>query len=137
MGEELQLGRGATLRVLAHSEELLELEARYDPAGAPPPSHLHPAQDERFEVLVGAMQARVGGRARTLEVGQPLEVSRGTPHQMWNAGAEVAVVNWQTAPAGRTLAWFRELAAILRGEPSGDPAALLAEYADVFQLAGE
>lgn len=49
MGEELKLGPGTTLRVVAHSGELLQLQATYSGGGAAPPAHLHPAQDERFE----------------------------------------------------------------------------------------
>jgi hypothetical protein len=43
--------------------------------------------------------------------------------------------NWRTMPAGRTLDWFSELAALQRGEPLKDPATLLSEYSDVFRLA--
>ena len=38
-------------------------------------------------------------------------------------------------PAGRTLDWFRELAALQSGQPLKDPASLLSEYRDVFRLA--
>jgi quercetin dioxygenase-like cupin family protein len=136
VGEELEIGTGTRLRVLSRSEELLELEASYDGGGSPPPAHLHPEQDERFEVLAGAMTARVSGRERELSRGAVLEVPRGTPHQMWNAGGETAVMRWSTTPAGRTLEWFRELAALARGEQAGDPATLLERYRDVFRLAG-
>ena len=66
-----------------------------------------------------------------------LEISHGTPHQMWNGGDREAVVEWRTRPAGRTLEWFGRLSAMLAGESSADPAALLAEYADVFRLVEE
>jgi mannose-6-phosphate isomerase-like protein (cupin superfamily) len=135
VSERLTIASGTTLRVLSRSEELLELEATYDGAGTPAPAHLHPAQDERFEVLAGSMSALIAGRAAEIATGELLEVPRGTPHQMWNAGAEAAVVRWRTMPAGRTLEWFRELAAALRGEALGDPATLLSRYSDVFRLA--
>jgi hypothetical protein len=53
---------------------------------------------------------------------------------MWNGGREPAVMSWATKPAGRTLDWFRELAALRRGEPLGDPQTLLSRYSDVFAL---
>jgi mannose-6-phosphate isomerase-like protein (cupin superfamily) len=134
MAEELKLGTGTTLRVVAHTDELLQLQATYAGGGAAPPAHLHPAQDERFEVLEGAMSTRVNQRDGQLGGGDVLEIPRGTAHQMWNAGNEPAVVDWRTMPAGRTLEWFRALAALLGGQsPSGAPA-LLAEYDDVFRL---
>ena len=137
MAEELKLGPGTILRVVAHSEALLQFQATYDGGGAAPPAHLHPAQDERFEVLAGAMNTRVDGREGELATGDVLEIPRGTTHQMWNGGEQPAVVDWRTMPAGRTLEWFRQLAAMLGGEGSADPAVLLAEYSDVFRLVDE
>ncbi len=134
MSEELVLGPGTTLRVLSHDEHALVLEATYAGGSSPPPPHLHPAQDERFEVCAGAMHALVGSEQHTIATGEVLEIPRGTVHQMWNEGDEQAVVSWRTAPPGRTLEWFRELAATLRGEGREDPSTLLSDYADVFVL---
>jgi quercetin dioxygenase-like cupin family protein len=135
MAEELKLGPATTLSVVARDDDALVLRATYDDGGTAPPAHLHPAQDERFEVLAGSMRARIDGREQELVTGTVLEIPRGTAHQMWNAGDEQAVVDWRTSPAGRTLDWFRELSALLGGESSADGAALLAEYGDVFVLA--
>ncbi len=135
MAEELKLGPATTLRVIAHDDNALALRATYGGGSAAPPAHLHPAQDERFEVLSGSMLALVGGRELELATGAVLEIPRGAAHQMWNAADEQAVVDWRTYPAGRTLDWFRELSALLSGESSADGAALLAEYSDVFVLA--
>jgi mannose-6-phosphate isomerase-like protein (cupin superfamily) len=134
MPEEISLGPGTTLRVIADGEERLELEATYAGNGTPPPTHLHPAQEERFEVLQGAMRVRVGGRESALAAGETLDIPRETPHQMWNDTDQPAVVKWETMPAGRTLDWFRELAAVLRGEGRERPEDLLADYSDVFRL---
>jgi len=134
MSEQLALGPGTTLRVLSHDEHALVLEATYAGGSAPPPAHLHPAQDERFELRAGEMHALVGGERRTIALGQVLEIPSGTVHQMWNEGEEQAVAVWRTTPPGRTLDWFRELAATLRGEGREDPSTLLGDYADVFVL---
>jgi Cupin domain len=123
--------------VIAHDEHVLRLRATYAAGGAAPPPHLHPEQDERFEVLAGAMRNRIAGEDGELREGEVLEIGRGTVHQMWNAGDEPAVVDWRTTPAGRALDWFRALSAMLAGESTADPAALLAEYADVFRLVEE
>src|ERR1700694_2265599 len=63
-------------------------------------------------------------RCRSRSTGLPdaslpvgLELACGPP---W-----VVVVNWKTIPPGRTLEWFRELAALQRGASLGDPATLL------------
>jgi mannose-6-phosphate isomerase-like protein (cupin superfamily) len=137
VGDELKLGPGTTLRVVAHDADELLLQATYAPSGSAPPAHLHPAQDERFEVISGAMRTRIDGEESGLSEGEVLEIARGTPHQMWNGGDRQAVLEWRTTPAGRTLQWFGELSSMLAGESSADPAALLAEYADVFRLVEE
>jgi quercetin dioxygenase-like cupin family protein len=135
MPEELVIGPGTTLRVLAHDDDLLALEATYAGGGVGPPAHFHPDQDERFEVQAGALQVRLAGQERVIVAGDVLEVPRATVHQMWNASEDPAVVTWRTTPAGRTLDWFRELAALQRGEGRSDPASLLSDYNDVFRLA--
>jgi mannose-6-phosphate isomerase-like protein (cupin superfamily) len=134
MSEQLALGPGTTLTVLSNDEQALVIEARYAGGSSPPPAHLHPGQDERFEVRTGAIRALVGSEQHTIAAGEALEIPRGTAHQMWNEGEEQAVVIWRTVPPKRTLDWFRELAAALRGEGREDPATLLDEYADVFVL---
>ena len=88
-----------------------------------------------MEVLAGVMRTRIGGRDGEIGAGEVLEVPRGVVHQLWSAGAETAVLRWSTMPAGRTLEWFRELAAATAGEPRGDPATLLTRYRDFFRLA--
>jgi len=135
MGEELAIGPSTTLRVLAVTPEQLEMEATYASGGSPPPAHLHPEQDERFEVLAGSVRALVAGREISLVAGDVLEIPSETVHQMWNETGEPAVVNWRTTPAGRTLDWFRELSAVLRGEGRTEPEKLLDDYSDVFRLA--
>jgi mannose-6-phosphate isomerase-like protein (cupin superfamily) len=136
VGDELlKIAGGTTLRVLFAGPERLELEARYEGGGAEPPAHFHPAQDELFEALAGAMRTRIGGREGTLAAGETLAIPAGAVHQMWNAGEETAVLRWTTTPAGRTLEWFTVLAAALAGRPLGDPSTLLDRYSDVFRLA--
>lgn len=98
MTEELAIGPGTSLRVLVHDDQALELEATYAPGGTPPPAHFHPEQDERFEVLAGAMHVRLDGRDCTIGEADVLEVPRGTVHQMWNEGAEPAAMRWRRSP---------------------------------------
>ena len=140
----LKLTPTESVTVRSAEPGLLEVEARYGPNGAAPPRHLHPAQDEHFEVLEGSLTTFVQGRERVLQVGDTLEIPARAAHQMWNPGSAPARVLWRTSPAGRTLEWFEALDALQRegrvlknGIPS--PLAmsvLLTEYRDVFRLAG-
>ena len=74
------------------------------------------------------------GQDGKIATGDVLDIPRGTVHQMWNASTETAVLSWKTMPAGRTLDWFCEMAALARGEDRDDPAKLLESYSDVFRL---
>src|SRR5688500_6442790 len=107
MPETLPLTPHEHVTVLEHTPDRLVVEVVYDAGGRKPPAHVHPAQDERFEILSGRLAVRLGGEERTLQAGDVLEIPRGTSHAMANAGDEPARARWETAPAGRTLDWFR------------------------------
>ncbi len=143
MSRTLKLTPTESVEIRNSNPEALEVEATYGAASKPPPKHLHPAQDEHFEVLAGALRAVVGDQERTLGPGETLEIPRGTPHQMWNPGGEQARVLWQTRPRGRTEQWFTALDTLQRQGrvgANGLPGplafgAMLTEYSDVFRLA--
>lgn len=133
MAEEGQLFEapdGNTLRLVRITDDLLEMEATYSGAGALPPPHFHPAQDECFEVLEGAVQVVADGEPRRGETGETFEVPAGTVHQMGGDGP--ARVKWEVRPALKTAEFFE---GVHRGEPMRDPQAFLARYADEFRLA--
>jgi mannose-6-phosphate isomerase-like protein (cupin superfamily) len=63
--------------------ELLEVESVYTkPSPSRPPTHYHPRQEERFEVLSGRVNVVVDGKERALEEGEVLTIQPGTPHEM-------------------------------------------------------
>jgi quercetin dioxygenase-like cupin family protein len=141
--ETLQLTPHESLVIRSSTPEALEVEATYG-TGKPPPSHFHPAQDERFEVLEGSIHFKVDGTERTLAAGETIDIPRGVPHQIWNPDPAPARVHWVTSPAGRTEQWFRALDAVRReGKVGKDgmpgPLAFgvyLTAYRDTFRLAG-
>ncbi len=144
LSETLSLTPSESVAIRSSGPELLEVEATYGPGGEAPPKHLHPSQDEHFEVLEGELRVRVGdGGERVLAKGEEVDVPRGVPHQMWNPGAETARVRWQTRPALRTESWFRAIDAVRRSGRLGKDgmpgplafAVFLNEYRDVFRLA--
>jgi mannose-6-phosphate isomerase-like protein (cupin superfamily) len=140
MGDVLKLGPHDSLEIVSSTAEALEVKASYRPGGSPPPAHFHPAQDEHFEVLEGAVRVRVDGEESDLPGGGEIEIGRGQVHQIWNPHEEPARVRWVTSPAGRTEQWFRVLDGLFRegGDVAEgrevDFAALLEEYGDVFRL---
>jgi quercetin dioxygenase-like cupin family protein len=121
--------------------ELLEMEATYQPGSTEPLEHLHPHQDERFEVVSGSVRARVAGEERTLAAGETLDIPRRTVHAMWNDGDTEAQVIWQTRPALRTEDFMVTTARLARegrltAKGVGNPllgAALMQQFRDEFR----
>lgn len=124
--------------VRSSTPDLLEAEVRYGVGGKLPPAHLHPAQDERFEVLEGSLRVVLDGEERTVAAGDTIEIPRGTGHRIGLAGTTPARATWQTRPALGTEQWWAAIAAA-RERHGGDPplpvmARLLRAHEAVFRL---
>lgn len=122
--------------------ELLEVESYLPPGSIEPVEHLHPRQEEHFEVIAGEVRVRLAGQVRTLRAGDTLLIPPGTPHAMWNAGSTEAGFIWQTRPALKTETFFETVWGLARDgkvDDRGRPnllqtAVLMREYADEFRL---
>jgi quercetin dioxygenase-like cupin family protein len=135
----LHLSDQETLRIVRNAPDELEVEGTWTPGGSPPPPHLHPSQDEEFEIRSGRLTAVVDGVKHELGPGDTLQIPRGTPHKMWNAGDETAIAVWRTRPAGRTAEWFATIDRLTEGGTRKPPTPAMAKavtaHSDVFQLA--
>ena len=125
-GQELVGHNGFRLTLIRISDEVLEMEASYSGEGGLPPEHLHPRQDERFEVLEGAVRAVIAGQERRYAAGESFEIPAQTPHQM--AGDGPAKVHWEVRPALRTAEFFERA---YSGDPGSD---FLETFAQEFRL---
>ena len=80
--------------------ELVAIQLELPPGGrVPGPLHLHPLQEERFEVLEGTMRFRLRRKRVVAEHGEAVVVPAGVPHDFANAGDETAVVRVEIRPA--------------------------------------
>lgn len=113
---------------------LHEMRATYAPDSPFPPPHLHPDQDERFDVIEGEMTFLLAGAERVVPAGQHIDVPRGVVHQGRNAGEVPAVVVWQTRPALRTTEFQDEIQTAMAARDWPRLQAALDEYRDVFRL---
>jgi quercetin dioxygenase-like cupin family protein len=75
------------------------IEVFVEPHGAVAMAHVHPYQEERFEVLRGTVGFKVQGRTTLAGPGQRLTVPAGTRHGFWNAGDEEAHFVCEVRPA--------------------------------------
>ena len=133
-GQELT-GSGNYLRFIRTAAEtdgaLLEMESTYREGAQLPAAHLHPSQDEYFEVLEGTVTTIIDGVETSHAVGETFHVPAGVVHQM--VGEAGTRLNWQVRPALRTAEFFEGLytgtAAARQGEEF-DLGAFLASHTD-------
>ena len=123
--------------------ELLEADLFAQPGAFVAAEHVHPNQEERFEVLSGVMALRIDGEERTLHPGDVAVVPPGRPHTWWNAGSEEVHVRGEVKPALRTELFFQEFFGLAkdgktnaRGLPNPlQLAVLMREYDEEIRLA--
>jgi len=77
--------------------------------GSVPLAHVHPRQEERFEILSGRARIRVGRRLRRATAGESVLVPRGTVHRLWNEGGDELHAVVEFRPALRTEKGFEQL----------------------------
>jgi mannose-6-phosphate isomerase-like protein (cupin superfamily) len=79
--------------------EAVVIDTFVQPNGFVAAAHVHPSQEERFEVLRGTVGFKVGREKLVAGPGQRLTVPAGTPHRFWNAGNDVAHFVCEVRPA--------------------------------------
>ncbi len=79
--------------------EAVVFETFVQPNGFVAAAHVHPSQEERFEVLRGSVGFKIGRKKIAAGPGHRLTVPAGTPHRFWNAGDEEAHFVCEVRPA--------------------------------------
>jgi quercetin dioxygenase-like cupin family protein len=79
--------------------ELLAIDLILAPDGHVPGAHVHPSQEERFEVISGTMKFRLGRKKIIANAGDVVVVPPGAVHKFANAGDETARVRVEVRPA--------------------------------------
>jgi len=124
--------------------ELLDFEFVLKPGGVIAVAHVHPRQEERFEVLEGAVEGHVGGVARRVERGGTNVVRPGVSHAWRGAGPTPTRLRVQFRPALETEQFFDVVFALARAgrtDSRGVPRllprlAVMAAFPDEFRPAG-
>ena len=83
-----------------------------EPRGFAAVEHVHPNQDERFEILSGRFRYRVDGVEREAGAGEVVEVPKGVTHVWRNAGEEDLRMIIEFRPALRSEEFFESFFAL-------------------------
>ncbi len=86
--------------------ELLQADLYLPPGGFVAAEHIHPRQEERFEVVSGTLRGRVAGKELTAGPGEKVVVPAGTAHVWWNSGDSEMHVLVDVRPALRIENFF-------------------------------
>jgi len=79
--------------------EAVVIETFVEPDGFVAAAHVHPSQEERFQVLRGTVGFKIGGKKQIAGPGTRVTVPAGTAHKFWNAGDETAQFVCEIRPA--------------------------------------
>jgi quercetin dioxygenase-like cupin family protein len=103
------------LQTAADTEgELVAIDLELPADGKVPGMHVHPIQEERFEVLEGTMGFTLGWTTVVAEPGEVVVVPPGVRHGFANAGEDRARARVEIRPALRMEQLFETAAALAR-----------------------
>ncbi|WP_435097051.1 cupin domain-containing protein [Halarchaeum sp. P4] len=98
--------------------------------------HVHPEQEERWEVVAGELRVAYADETRTLRAGESVTLPSRVPHRHWNPSAEPARVVWERRPAFRDEEWAESVYALAQAgetDENGVPDALqIAVWMDAY-----
>jgi quercetin dioxygenase-like cupin family protein len=92
--------------------ELLAIDLELTPDGHVPGMHVHPVQEERFEVVKGTMRFKKGRKKVVAKAGDVVVVPPGIRHKFANGGDEEAHVRVEIRPALRMEELFETAVAL-------------------------
>ncbi|HET9470902.1 MAG TPA: cupin domain-containing protein [Usitatibacter sp.] len=93
--------------------EVLHVETWVDPGGGVTP-HIHPAMEERFDVVDGRPEFLAGRRWKVADPGETVVVPPGTRHAFRNRGSEVAHFVCHATPPSTLQDFLEDAAALSR-----------------------
>jgi quercetin dioxygenase-like cupin family protein len=92
----------------------LEMSLVLGPSGFVAAEHVHPNQEERFEISGAPAMFRVADTERLYQPGEVAIVPAGTPHVWWNPGDEEVTTLIRLSPALDTETFFETFFGLAR-----------------------
>jgi mannose-6-phosphate isomerase-like protein (cupin superfamily) len=110
---------------------LLRGDGFLPPGVGPRGRHVHPNQEEWFEVVEGVVRFRVGREVRIAKAGDVVVVPAGTPHTLHNVGEGDVQFAFEFRPALNIETFFENAFAMLsvRGDAIRVP--MILEFAEI------
>jgi quercetin dioxygenase-like cupin family protein len=92
----------------------LQIECYSPPTAAREPEHIHPYQENRFQLLSGELRFCINGKEQTALAGDIVSVPKNVPHHFWNPGTVEAHYIQEFFPALRIDTLFETFFALAR-----------------------
>lgn len=94
--------------------ELLRIDCVNPPGGAKEPEHIHPYQENRFEIISGSLMLSIDGKERQVNAGEVISIPAKVPHYFWNGSDQEAHYIQEFRPALRSEIFFEALFRLAR-----------------------
>jgi mannose-6-phosphate isomerase-like protein (cupin superfamily) len=94
--------------------ELLQLDCFNLPSDVKEPEHIHPYQDNRFEIISGCLMFCIAGKERQVDAGEHISIPPKVPHYFWNGSDQEAHYIQEFRPALRSEFFFEALFGLAR-----------------------
>jgi mannose-6-phosphate isomerase-like protein (cupin superfamily) len=112
-GDTLSFPDGSDYTITASTLEtdgkFFEMELTLPPGVIAPPPHVHPVQEEDYEVLAGTLDVLLDGSWRSLSAGESMRVPAGSPHTFGNSSGGTVRVRNTHRPALQFQYYFEKL----------------------------
>jgi mannose-6-phosphate isomerase-like protein (cupin superfamily) len=105
--------------------------------------HVHPIQENRFQIISGKLTFFIDGKLHIAQKGEIIAIPKNIPHEFWNEGEENAVYIQEFLPALKIDQLFETFFALARDEKldsKGKPnifqaAVIMLHFQDELRLA--
>jgi mannose-6-phosphate isomerase-like protein (cupin superfamily) len=109
---------GQRMRFLKTSQdtggELLQIECFNTVSRVKEPEHIHPFQENRFEMISGSLVFCIAGKERQLNAGEVVAIPLNVPHFFWNGSDQEAHYIQEFRSALRSELFFETLFGLAR-----------------------
>src|SRR5450432_1434922 len=94
--------------------QLLQIDCISPPTSVKEPEHVHPYQENKFEIISGSCHFSVSGKEQVIGPGQSISIPPNVRHYFWNSGDTEAHYIQEFRPALNIATFFDTFFALSR-----------------------